>query len=281
MLSALSAESLKLRHHRGTWLLVWIFPLGAIVISAIAIIAQLAQGAPPTPGTSVSAWIANADNFWDLPRNGLGRYLIAAYVAIVFGGEYGWNTWKLIVPHRARSTLIAAKFVVGIGLLYLAFIAAALLVTGFVWLEDVVTGDAIPDGITAGAIAAAHLQGFAASLAPVLVTAAMTALAAVLTRSTTAALVIGIVLITGEQLFTTFAPMIAAFMPVEGLFAILPGYHVSNLTSWALDGTARIVPFPSGNMVAMDWTTSLGVVAAWVVGLVALTFWRFGRQDIN
>ena len=40
---------------------------------------------------------------WDVPDNAVGRYLICAFVAVVFAGEYGWNTWKLIVPHRAAD----------------------------------------------------------------------------------------------------------------------------------------------------------------------------------
>jgi hypothetical protein len=47
MLSAMSAEALKLRRHRATWLLVWIFPILVLVGYSIAIIAQLVQNNPP------------------------------------------------------------------------------------------------------------------------------------------------------------------------------------------------------------------------------------------
>jgi hypothetical protein len=62
---------------------------------------------------------------------------------------------------------------------------------------------------------------------------------------------------------------------------VLPGYHLANLAEWATDGKAEQVPFPSGEILAYDWTTSLAIVAAWTTGLVALTFLRFKRQDIN
>jgi ABC-type transport system involved in multi-copper enzyme maturation permease subunit len=73
------------------------------------------------------------------------------------------------------------------------------------------------------------------------------------------------------------------YMPgvVEFLYQLLPGYHLANLAEWASDGRAEAVPFPSGEVMAYDWTSSLAIVGAWIVGLVALTFLRFKRQDIN
>ena len=283
MLSAISAESLKLRRHRATWFLVWIFPIALIVLPTIAILIDLAKGSPPGRAPELSAWIDNATDFWDAPGSSLVRYLTCAYVAIVFAGEYGWNTWKLIVPHRARATLIASKYVVVVGLLYAAFILAALIMTGMSWLEDVLTGDPIPQGITFGALAEAHWIGFVSTLPTVLLTIAVASLAAILTRSTTAALVIGIVAITVEQLIRAFGPALSIYLgsAMELIYQILPGYHLGNLHAWITEGTGQSVPFPSGAMVDYSWSGSLAVIAAWIVGLIGLTFWRFKKQDIN
>ncbi len=284
MLDAISAETLKLRRHRATWFLVWIFPIGALILYSIAIMVQLGRGLPPSPvAPELETWLESAANFWGLPRSGFGRIIVTAYVAIVFAGEYAWNTWKLIVPHRARPSLIAAKFAVSLLLLYAAFFAAALLVNFLGWFPEAVKGDAMPEGITPGALGMAHLKGLAASLPAVLLSAAIAALAAILTRTTAAAIVIGIIVITLEQLFTTFAPVLSLYLPgvVDGLFTMLPGYHLGNLTSWILDGSGRVVPFPDGTTVAWGWEGSLAMVAAWIAGLMALSFWRFGRQDIN
>jgi len=284
MLNAFSAEALKLRRHRATWFLVWIFPIGALILYSVAIIVQLSRGLPPSPvAPELESWLASAANFWGLPRSGFGRIIVTAYVGIVFAGEYAWNTWKLIVPHRSRPSLIAAKFAVSLLLLYAAFIAAALLVNLLGWLNDMARGNPLPEGITPGAIAMAHLQGLAASLPGVLLSAAIAALAAILTRTTAAAIVIGIIVITLEQLFTAFAPALSLYLPgaVEALFNALPGYHLGNLTGWILDGSGRVVPFPNGATIGWGWQGSLAVVGAWITGLTALSFWRFGRQDIN
>ena len=126
MLSAMSAEALKLRRHRATWLLVWIFPILVLIGYSIGIIAQSLQNNPPAQAApDLARWLDNAADFWDATSSGLVRMLAGAFIAVVFAGEYGWNTWKLIVPHRSRTTLIAAKYVVALALLYAAFVAAA------------------------------------------------------------------------------------------------------------------------------------------------------------
>ena len=117
MLSAISAETLKLGRHRATWLLVWIFPIAAFALASTAVLVQLSRSDVPTGDVAdLQIWLENSASFWNTPPNGLVRIIVCAYVAVVFAGEYSWNTWKLIVPHRARSTLIASKYLVVIGL---------------------------------------------------------------------------------------------------------------------------------------------------------------------
>jgi ABC-type transport system involved in multi-copper enzyme maturation permease subunit len=154
---------------------------------------------------------------------------------------------------------------------------------GMEWLRNVVAGNPIPEGITFGGLALAHWQGFLGGLPTILFTVAVVSFAAILTRSTVAALVIGIVVVTVEQLFRAFGPILSMYMPgfIDLLYQVLPGYHLANLAEWATDGKAVQVPFPSGEIVAYDWPVSLAIVAAWIALFVALTFLRFKRQDIN
>lgn len=282
MLDAISAEALKFRRHRATWGLVWIWPIGVVLIWLIAIGVDLANGGTAGRGGDAAAWVADAAYFWTIPPRSFGRYLVAAFVAVVFAGEYGWNTWKLIVPHRARGSLIAAKYVVALALLASAYLLSAILFTGLGWVEDVVTGDPIPAGITAGALLQAHFLGALALIGPVLLTTAYVSLAAILTRSTVAALVIGLVVTTLEQLFRVFAPLLDLYAHalVGPLYQLLPGYHLANIGYWLGEGRALVVAFPSGAF-SMAPTASLAIAAAWILGLAALTFRAFRRQDIN
>ena len=281
MLDAISAEALKFRRHRATWGLVWIWPIGVIFILTVAIIVQVVKGEVGRPET-VAGWIDDAVDFWQVAAEPMGRYLICAFVAVMFAGEYGWNTWKLIVPHRARSSLIAAKYVVALALLICGFALGAFLFNFLNWLKDLATGTPIPAGITAGALLKAHGLAFLAALAPILFTTAYTSLAAILTRSTVAALVIGLVITTLERLFRFFAPMLEPYASglVGGLYQVLPGYHLANLGEWLTEGRVLVVPFPSGAF-SMAPAVSLAIVAAWTLGLIALTFRVFRRQDIN
>ena len=281
MLDAISAELLKFRRHRATWGLVWIWPLGVLFILTVAIIVQVAKGEVGRPDT-LASWIDDAADFWQIPLEPIGRYLSCAFVAVVFAGEYGWNTWKLIVPHRARNSLIAAKFVVAIVLLICGFTLGALLFNLLNWLKDLATGTPIPAGITGAALLKAHGLAALAALGPLLISVAYTSLAAILTRSTIAALVIGLVITTVERLFRFFAPMLESFAPglIGGLYKVLPGYHLANLGEWLTEGHVLVVPFPSGAF-SMAPGTSLAIVAAWTIGLILLTFRVFRRQDIN
>ena len=281
MLDSISAELLKFRRHRATWGLVWIWPIGVTLLLSLAIAIQVAKGEVGGVATTAS-WIDDAADFWNIPLDALGRYLSGAFVAIVFAGEYGWNTWKLIVPHRARHSLIAAKYVVALGLLICGFTLGAAMFNLLNWLKDLATGTPIPAGITAGALLKAHGLAALAALASILLTAAYTSLAAILTRSTIAALVISLVITTVERLFRFFAPMLENLAPglVGGLYRVLPGYHLANLGEWLTEGHVLVVPFPSG-LFSMAPGASFVIVAAWILGLMALTFRVFRRQDIN
>ena len=86
MLDAISAEALKFRRHRATWGLVWIWPIGVTLLLTLAIAIQVAKGEVGRPETA-AGWIADAVGFWTVPAQPLGRYLICAFVAVVFAGE--------------------------------------------------------------------------------------------------------------------------------------------------------------------------------------------------
>lgn len=282
MLDAISAESLKLTRHKATWFLVWLYPVGFFAIFLAAIVAGLVAPEPPAQA-GLQEWLFDTAVIWYIPGNALGRYLIAAFAAVAFAGEYGWNTWKLIVPHRARFALIAAKYVVVVALLAIAFALTALLSVLGTSLEDVITGDPLPAGITAGALFEVHGEAALSALAPGLLTVAYASLAAILTRSTIAALVIAIVAVSIEQLIFNFGPILYMKSPalVWGLYHALPGYHLDNLTRWIREGAGAVTEFPFGATVALGWATSLAVTAAWIGGLAALTVASFKRQDIN
>ncbi len=282
MLEALSAEALKMRTHKATWFLVWLFPIAFTIIMLIMIAAGMA-GADAPERPDLADWIENATSIWLVPKNAVGRYLISAFVAVVFAGEYGWNTWKLIVPHRRRGALIAAKYALTVLLFAISFVLTAALLTGLNFADDALTGDTVPAGLTAAALWDAHSKAALAAVAPMLIAIAYASLAAILTRSTIAALVVAIVATSIEQIIFGFGPPLSVNFPsiVWPLYHALPGHHIANLAEYIREGAALERGFPDGRVVDLAWTTSLGILLAWLAALCGATFAAFGRQDIN
>ena len=281
MLSAISAEAAKLLRHRATWFLVWIYPIGITIVFFLAAGEAFFSPDPPKPALAASKWIEQTTIVWLVPA--FATVMIGAYAALVFAGEYSWNTWKLVVPHQARWKLIAAKYVTLFGLLFLAFMLTAVLTTFYTWAENKVDGQPISDAVTMKALVEAHWLQALAALAPLLWTLAYTSLAAVLTRSMLAALTISLVIDGVEGIFGQVAGELSKYAPnlVIPLYQALPGYHLNNLENWIVEGAALQRKFPNGTIMELPWTSSLAVAAAWIFGIGAVTLMRFQKQDIN
>lgn len=278
MLEALGAERIKLLRHRASWFLVWIFPIGVSAILIGVTIYQLIKGEAPDAGPPDTAakWVADSVFPWIFPGNTLGRYLLAAFTAVAFGGEYGWNTWKLVAPHRGRVALLGAKYAVVLALFAVSLISMAVLSTVLGWANGVVTNDPVPEGIELTALLAANGRSATAALLAVLLTVAYASAGAVLTRSTLAGAIIAIVAITAESLIGSLGPR---FLDAT-LFQIAPSYHLSNLQSWVTTGEGLTQRLPKG-VVSLPWGWSLASYLLWTCGLIALAVAAFRRQDLN
>ncbi|NML07725.1 ABC transporter permease [Sphingomonas sp. G-3-2-10] len=279
MRNLVSAEWTKMLPHKGTWMLVWIYPALFFVVLTIAI---FAEGKNPDAMTA-KGWIDDTTMIWYTPTITLGRYFIAAYFALVFAGEYGWNTWKLVVPHAARWKLVASKYLVALGLLYIAWIATALLSIVMQYVRTAIVGEAVPAGVTFGALLNGHLSLMVLGIAPLLIAATYASLVAVLTRSTLAAFIVSLVLITLDELYGKIVLWLSTFgmeWPAA-LYRVLPGYHLDNLSSWIRTGAGFQYKLATGTVIACSQTVSLLALAAWIAGLAGLTFFAFRRQDIN
>lgn len=281
MLDAVRAEALKLRRHRATWLMVWLYP----IVCTLLVLGVLAYGAvsthTPGQGPSAARWIHDSLILWNVPMSGPGRFLIAGFGAVVFAGEYGWNTWKLIIPARARWQLIAAKWAVATTFVLIAFIAANLILLLGAWLGSF-QGDGIPTGVTLSGVAEAHWRALGYALMPILYTIAFAGLFAILTQSILATVILSIAMIVLEGLlpliglfFYSYAPTLTVAL-VKGL----PLYHMANVMAW-WKGAGSVVPFGADSILALSWGTSLAVLLGWIAAAAALTQLRFLRQDLN
>ncbi|RYD95940.1 MAG: hypothetical protein EOP61_18830 [Sphingomonadales bacterium] len=232
---------------------------------------------------TAAAWIADTGFVWHIPSLALFRYLIGAYFALVFAGEYGWNTWKLVVPHAARWKLLTAKYIVATSFLYLAWFVAALVTVAVTFVRSGLLPEPVPAGVTAYGILSGHFHILSLGILPVILTAAYATLAAILTRSTLASFIITIVAVTIDDLFGKIVQALSAFGMswLAAPYRLLPGYHLDNISSWAEKGVAFQLRLMDGSVIVYPQAFSFAVIAAWVLGLGLLIFTSFRRQDIN
>lgn len=280
MRNIVSAEWTKLLPHKGTWLLVWIYP---ILFALILTIGLMGEPGMSKDAAKAAGWIDETTMIWHVPAITMGRYFIAAYFALVFAGEYGWNTLKLVLPHTPRWKLVAAKYLVPMALLYAAWLIAAVLTVAAEYAKTALAGLPVPEGVTMATILSGHVTTLLDGVVPLLLTAAYASVLAVFTRSTLAAFIVSLVLITLDELLGKIVSALSGF-GMEWLavpYRLLPSYHLENFASWTQQGVAYKLPLASGAVIEMSQMTSTLAIAAWIGGLVALTFWWFRRQDIN
>lgn len=277
MLGALTAETMKLWRHRGLWGLVWIFPLGLALLILLSFGIEFSHGAAMRlrPPPTADSWINDTQLGWRIIGSGPARLLIGAFAALAFGGEYGWNTWKLITLHRRRLMLILSKYLVVLGLLLVASLIMALILLLLGLVSPALRGQPMPQGVTFGALLAAHGKAALAALFPVLLSIGYGSLAAILTRSMLGGAIVSVAAVTAEGLANTFAPILD-----KTLYLALPSYHLTSLTGWIMAGGPSPRPLPSG-ILSEDWKVSLAFVLAWIVALCAGAAIAFDRQDLN
>lgn len=282
MLNAIHAETLKLRSHRATWLMVWIFPVVvALVVAAALVYHAVAGPGTPSPDKDAMTWIRDSTTLLRFPGSTPGRCLTAGFAALVFAGEYSWNTWKLVVPARVRWQLIAAKWVVTLG-----FVVVALVVADLVGLAataiDAARGETVPASVTLADIAAAHGRAAAFALVPVVYTITLAAFFAIMTRSLLAAVILSVALVIAEGLLPFAAIFGYARAPsfTLALVEALPFYHLLNVGGWAR-GASLVLPLGPGAVVGFSLATSLVAISIWIGVAAAVSLGRFTRQDLN
>ncbi len=278
MMGALTAEVLKLLRHRAMWGLVWIFPLGVTLIFLLGLAFHHAHGTMGPSGLmqpAAGVWIAGTIMIWKGAASGPGRFFVGAFTALAFGGEYGWNTWKLIVPHRRRLQLIGAKYLAASGLMMLSFAMSAALAIAFSAISASLNDGGLPPGIELGALASAHEHEALVTLISTLLTMGYASAGAIILRSTMGGAIIAVAAVVLEGLAGAIAP----FMNPT-LFLCLPSYHLSSLSHWIETGASSVQLLSTGP-VNEPWLTSLAWIAAWTVTLFAATAVIFDRQDLN
>ncbi|KPL83682.1 ABC transporter permease subunit [Herpetosiphon geysericola] len=204
----------------------------------------------------------------------LGSILAIVFMSNSIGAEYTNDTWKVLLPRRARrSDFIIIKVV--ICLLFMTLLIAISLI--FAALLGVLVNLIVGGDIS-------NLEQFSASelfksLVPIfmqlIVFSSITLLVTMASRSTIMGIVFGIV---GNTIFSVAASLskLAA--------KILPNLHISNLeANWLYDGEQKTEVIKRIDMAfgtPISLTTSLIVVGAYIFGSIIIGLVLFQRRDM-
>jgi len=286
------AEWMKIAGNR--WVagcLVWIFPIFAVV-AVLVVLAIMALSATFRANFAAegSLWTEQAIGVWNFPNNPLGRMVLLGFTAVVFAGEYQWQTWKNVVPRARRPRLVLVKFLALGAFVVLAFVAMSILWAGGYGLLAAaagapygpkVTGDVLRD--FAGDYALAMALAFISTL----IAAGYAALAGMLTRSILGGVLVGFAATFVENLSIVGLLLVGYFLDIPKLvhlYRLTPGYNLLNVASWINEHRAEGLDLDVGGthiLVSDSLEFSMAALAVWVFGLIALTVFLFQRQDIT
>ena len=289
MVELFRAEWMKINGNRFmSGLTVWAFPIGVATFLTMALIPALTSemfrnqvnAAPPS-------WTMQTLLPWTVINSIVTRIILVAFAADVFAGEYQRSMWKNLLPRRRRSTYILMKFFTMSLMLLIAFLSTCVLAGLISGVVVRATGApynlTMPGETLTDFFKSFGLQAFVA-LVSGLIAACFGALGGILTGSILGAVGFGAACTLGEEaiLLVLFFIGNALNTPaLIGLYKFTPGYNLSNISSWAINGVGYTMTGSVGQYISvMSAGASFVILLVWVVGLIGLTVWLFRRQDI-
>jgi ABC-2 type transport system permease protein len=193
ILDALRSELFKLAKNR--WSLFWAFGLMPMFALVSGVLEQawvhfyagdlIPYAAPLEDSLSGLGFISTS----------VAQLCAIAGAAIIFGGEYRWETWRAILTRTERIPVMLAKMIT-----FAIAVAASILLCGLArfiagLLDAALSGRASWPAVGAGEILLAHGLGFLATFFQLMVTAAFAMTVCVVTRTMTAAIVAPLLLL--------------------------------------------------------------------------------------
>lgn len=287
MLSLISAEMLKIRKRRATWIMFAIF---LVLIAFIVIgIRQIVAGEEGVDSEDLA--LANAALRFPVGYGVLlqfvsemGRWTAIVFAALVVGSEYGWGTVRQVMARGAsRNRYLAAK----LAAIDLSFLMGMLLVlllgAGFMVLGDLLADGwdpILPDGFF-GDLAVDSLRTLAVLSAFAMVSFCI----AVLTRSAAAGLGLGLGYLFVEAILQPifgaiggFWNDLAAFLLTSLASSVMAGNNLG-AGEFFRDGASSSGDGLSGG--GMDPGAAGLYLLLYAAVLLAISVWVFNRRDIT
>ena len=291
MMNLIRAEWIKASGNR--WVagcLIWIFPAAAIgfIVVMVPMVALFSPARESFSGTY--RWTEQAIGAWASMNNPFGRLLLLGFTAVMFAGEYQWNTWKNTVPRNRRLTLIVFKYFTLGAMVVCAFVVTSGLIALGVGLVVTIAGGTYGPGLTREVLAdfaGDYALEAALMFTSTLIAAGYAALAAIFTRSILGSIVTAFAAAFLENLSVAGLMLAAFFLKIPSilqLYRVTPGYNLLNVNAWVTADHSLQLSLRYNDVdrvvLADGLLFSVVVLASWVVGLVALSAYLFQKQDI-
>jgi len=280
---------------RTTSFLVWIIPVGVFAFYLVLIILSLFEQTFEAGVVYFGSgdWTADGLNSWNMiiefPSNVFTRMLPLAFMAVGIAGEYGWRTWKNVVPRADRWKLLLAKLAALVTLLMLALALASLISAVAPAAGHRIHGLEYGPDVTAARLATFLLNTARTALVTLLaliVLAGYAALGSLVTRSVLGGLLAGFGISMLDSLALPLLGLIGNIIhrpELVKLYPYTPSYNLGNLQSWLLHGRP-VETFTIG--VAMPtagwgfWGSAL-ILGLWIFALTGCALYIFQRQELT
>ena len=191
--------------------------------------------------------------------------------AILFAGEYRWETWRAILPRNARINVMIAKFITFIIALAISILACGV-ARFLVGLYDAAFTGAATWPANPGGVLLALALGFTATFMQVMVTAAFALLVAVLTRSMMAAIIAPFMVLVAVEIGSLRYRLDPTDL-TGALFPNLAGRSLREMANSAMGDPDVLAPYLAG-------PGALAMIG-WYALFTAAALFLFRRQDLS
>ena len=265
MVNLLKSELFKIRKRPQAWMMIVMLVIFQVALYVGLVIASFVRDDPDSVNQNIQL-----GKLWEIgliPTQIAAGIMVVVFGSSLIGNEYGWTTIRpLVARSRSRNALLSAKWVTV--LLYTAALIAAGVLSAVICS---IVGSAIV-GVDSG-LSAERVVDIIATIGRygfgVLPYAALGFMFAVLTRSNTAGIVLGIAL---QLLEGTLFALLGALSDV---FDDIQKAGVS----WNAN---RLMLFGGDeDYSARDAAVSLGILLLYIAAFVLISFRVFNRRDVT
>jgi ABC-2 type transport system permease protein len=286
--NALSVENTKIFKRRMLWIELGILAVLIILVYTIIYVTMQTSNDQTMPAEAkaqlreIVAWpgaIMNALSFGG--GNSLGGLLVIVLIGAATAQEYTWRTMHLWLSRGVqRPVLVGAKFV-ALLLPILLFVVTPLIVGG--GLTAIFTLQ-LDKSLPFGQIQWGHLfLSVLRTAYTILPYAALTFMLAIVTRSTAAAIGVGLAYtLLIESLATTLFPLLGGIL--KDIVVYLPGtlsQAILKLNATAISSQLVSTGNSESTLKLLAPTSAAIGIALWTILFIGIALWSFRKQDLS